>query len=107
MFRSRTIGVDPSDGVGCPEFKKVADCFRMKYVKIDNSKNLIEKLQSVIDMDGPVLCEIMGLENQEYIHVGHVRNSNNKIVTRPLEDQSPSLDRDLFLSEMVIDPIDQ
>ena len=107
MFRSRTIGVDPSDGVGCPEFKKVADCFRMKYVKIDNSKNLIEKLQSVIDMDGPVLCEIMGLENQEYIHVGHVRNSNNKIVTRPLEDQSPSLDRELFLSEMVIDPIDQ
>ena len=107
MFRSRTIGVDPSDGVGCPEFKKVADCFRMKYVKIDNSKNLIEKLQSVIDMDGPVLCEIMGLENQEYIHVGHVRNSNNKIVTRPLEDQSPCLDRDLFLSEMVIDPIDQ
>ncbi|MBC8343633.1 MAG: thiamine pyrophosphate-binding protein [Bacteroidetes bacterium] len=107
MFRSRTIGTDPSDGVGCPEFKKVADCFKMKYVKIDNSKNLIEKLQSVIDMDGPVLCEIMGLENQEYIHVGHVRNSNNKIVTRPIEDQSPCLDRDLFLSEMVIDPIDQ
>jgi len=107
MFRSRTIGTDPSDGVGCPEFKKVADCFKMKYVKIDNSKNLTEKLQSVIDMDGPVLCEIMGLENQEYIHVGHVRNSNNKIVTRPLEDQSPCLDRDLFLSEMVIDPIDQ
>jgi acetolactate synthase I/II/III large subunit len=107
MFRSRTIGTDPSDGVGCPEFKKVADCFKMKYVKIDNNKNLIEKLQSVIDMDGPVLCEIMGLENQEYTHVGHVRNSNNKIVTRPLEDQSPCLDRDLFLSEMVIDPIDQ
>jgi acetolactate synthase-1/2/3 large subunit len=58
-------------------------------------------------MNGPVLCEIMGLENQEYIHNGHVRDSKKKIVTRPLEDQSPYLDRELFLSEMVIKAIDQ
>ena len=107
MFRSRTIGTDPSDGVGCPDFKKVADCFELKYVKIDNSLNLQQKLKSVIERDGPVICEIMGLENQEYIHNGHVRNSKKQIVTRPLEDQSPYLDRELFLSEMVIDPIDQ
>jgi len=79
----------------------------MKYVKISDSKNLKQKLQSVIDLEGPVLCEIIGLDDQNYIQNGHARNSNNKIVARPLEDQSPYLDRDLFLSEMVIDPIDQ
>jgi acetolactate synthase-1/2/3 large subunit len=107
MFRSRTIGTDPSDGVGCPDFKKVADCFNFKYMKIENSIKLQEKLQSAIEMDGPVLCEIMGLENQEYNHSGHVRDSKKKIITRPLEDQSPYLDRELFLSEMVIKAIDQ
>ena len=107
MFRSRTIGTDSSNGVGCPEFKKIADCFNFKYMKIENSIKLQEKLQSAIEMNGPVLCEIMGLENQEYIHNGHVRDSKKKIVTRPLEDQSPYLDRELFLSEMVIKAIDQ
>jgi len=107
LFRSRTIGTDSSNGVGCPEFKKVADCFDMGYVKIENSEKLKEKLQSVIDMEGPVLCEIMGIEDQGYIQSGHARNSNKRIVARPLEDQSPYLDRDLFLSEMVIEPIDQ
>jgi len=68
---------------------------------------LQQKLKSVIEMDGPVLCEIMGLEDQEYIHSGNVRDSKRRIVTRPIEDQSPYLDRELFLSEMVIEPVDQ
>ena len=107
LFRSRTIGTDSSNGLGSPEFKKVANCFDMKYVKISDSKNLKQKLQSVIDLEGPVLCEIIGLDDQNYIQNGHARNSNNKIVARPLEDQSPYLDRDLLLSEIVIDPIEQ
>mgnify|MGYP001483241013 CR=1 FL=1 len=35
------------------------------------------------------------------------KNSKNRLVRRPIEDQAPFLDRDVFLSEMVIDPIDQ
>lgn len=107
LFRRRTIGTDPSDGVSCPEFKKVADTFNFNYVSIDDSQNLEEKIQNVLSMDGTVLCEIIGLENQGYIATGHSKNSLGKIVTRALEDQKPFLDRDLFLSEMIIDPIHQ
>ena len=107
LFRSRTIGTDPSNGVGCPDFKKVAEGFEFPYVRIDSSLELQQKLKSVIDMDGPVLCEIMGLENQEYIRSSHARDSKRRLVRRPLEDQAPYLDRELFLSEMIIEPIDQ
>ena len=107
LFRSRTIGTDPSDGLGCPHFMKIAKGFEIPYVKIDNSLNLQQKLKSIIDMDGSVLCEIMGLENQGYISSGHARDSNRRIVSRPIEDQVPYLDRKLFLSEMIIKPIDQ
>ncbi len=65
------------------------------------------QLKSVIEMDGPVLCEIMGLENQGYIRLSHARDSNRRHVVRPLENQAPYLNRELFLSEMIIDPIDQ
>ena len=107
MFRSRTIGTDPNDGVGCPDFNKVANSFGIKYVNIQNSVNLKQNLKSVIETDGPVLCEVMGLENQKYIHSSHTRDTKGRIVTRPLEDQSPFLERELFLSEMIVEPIDQ
>jgi acetolactate synthase-1/2/3 large subunit len=107
LFRSRTIGVDPSNGVSCPNFQKVADGFEIPYTKIDNSFELQKKLRSVINTDGSVLCEIIGLENQDYISSSHARNSKRRFVYRPIEDQAPFLDRELFLSEMIVEPIDQ
>ena len=46
-------------------------------------------------------------EDQSYIEVGTVRDLNRKMVRRPLEDQIPFLDREVFLTEMVIEPIKQ
>jgi len=57
---------------------------------------------------GPVLCEIIGRDDQNYIEVGQVKSSIEKrFVRRPLEDQQPFLPRERFLAEMVIEPIDQ
>jgi len=106
LFRSRTIGTDPKDGISCPDFRKVANTFDLSYVKIEINAELEQKLNTVIKIDGPVLCEIMGLENQGYINVSHVRNAEGRFVRRPIEDQSPFLNRELFLSEMLISPID-
>jgi acetolactate synthase-1/2/3 large subunit len=107
MFRSRTIGTDSSNGLSCPDFEQVAACFGMSYSKIEDSKNLKFQLEEVIAMDGPILCEILGREDQEYIEIAHTRNKTKQLVRRPLEDQAPFLDRGIFLREMIIDPIDQ
>lgn len=107
LFRRRTIGTDPSNGVSCPDFEKVASCFNLGYVLIENTDELDDKLGAVLKMDGPVLCEIMGKEDQDFIRSSHTKGSDRRIVYRPLEDQAPFLDRELFLSEMIIDPIDQ
>ncbi len=106
LFRSRTIGTDSANGIDCPSFKKVAECFDIPYRKIENSSKLQQHIKSIIDMNGPVICEIIGLENQEYIQISHARNSQGKFVTRPIEDQAPFIDRGLFLSEMIIKPLD-
>ena len=58
--------------------------------------------------DGPILCEIMGKVDQGYIEISHTRSLDTKrFVRRPLEDQAPFLPRDMFLNEMIIEPIDQ
>ena len=51
--------------------------------------------------------QIKGKEDQDYIMSSFSKNSQNRLVRRPIEDQAPFIDRDIFLSEMVIDPIDQ
>jgi acetolactate synthase I/II/III large subunit len=106
LFRTRTIGTDPDNGVSCPSFKKIAEGFEIPYIRIDNSSDLKSKISSVISMDGPVLCEIMGVEDQDYLRSSHAHNSKRRIVQRPIEDLAPFIERELFLSEMIIEPLD-
>ena len=107
LFRNRTIGTGKEDGVICSNFKKLAYSFNFKYTKINNKKNLKRKIQQVINVNKSVICEIKGLENQKYIEIAHAKNKNGKYVRRPIEDQYPFLNRNLFLKEMIIKPIDQ
>ncbi len=108
LFRTRTIGTDPENGVSCPEFSKVAECFGLKYIKIGKPKELELGLDNLFSYNGAVLCEIMGNVEQSYIEVGQTRSLVDKrFVRRPLEDQEPFLPRDLFLKEMIVKPIDQ
>ena len=106
LFRTRTIGTDPANGVSCPSFQKVAECFGIPYIRIENSTDLQSRIAAVINMDGPVLCEVMGVENQDYLRSSYAHNSQRQVVQRPLEDQAPFLERELFLSEMIIEPLD-
>jgi acetolactate synthase-1/2/3 large subunit len=57
-------------------------------------------------MEGPVLCEVMGLDNQEYLRSSYAFNSKRRMVQRPLEDQAPFLERSVMQAEMVIPPLD-
>jgi acetolactate synthase-1/2/3 large subunit len=107
LFRNRTIGTDPSNGLTVPNFEKVADLFDFDYVLIDVPESLDARLKKVLQCDKPVLCEIMGKEDQEYIEIAHTKDKAGKFVRRPLEDQWPFLKRDVFLSEMLVEPIDQ
>lgn len=107
LFRTRTVGTDADNGVSCPEFEKVANCFDIQYQLIESTDVVDQKLQEVLSCEGPILCEILSPEDQEYINTSYVRNMKGRFVQRPLEDQSPFLERELFLSEMIIDPIDQ
>lgn len=107
LFGNRTIGTDPSNGVSCPNFVEIAGAFGLGYCLIGNDEDLENQLAHVLNTEGPVICEVMGLEDQCYIHSSYCRDSNRKFVQRPLEDQSPFLDREVFLKEMIIAPIDQ
>ncbi len=108
LFRHRTIGTDPDNGVSCTDFSRVADCFGLQYSRVEHPRQMTSALTAMLTHDGPVLCEVMGRVDQGYIELGQARSArDHRFIRRPLEDQEPYLSRDLFLNEMVVSPIDQ
>ena len=67
---------------------------------------LEQGLDDLIAEDRPVLCEIFCKEDQKYFHTSFRKGVNGTLVRPPIEDQSPFMDRELFLSEMIVEPID-
>ncbi len=106
LFRDRTIGTDERNGVSCPNFEKVAEAFDIPYMRIDDSKNLREGIKKLFLSQGAMICEIRCVKEQKYLHNSYARGKNGKIQKRSLEDQSPFMDRDVFLREMVVQPVD-
>ena len=81
--------------------------FNFKFFQCRNTKNLEVSLEKFLKQDGPSIMEIYGRYDQQYIEISHTKNQNGKIVRRPLEDQWPFLDRQTFLRQMIVEPIDQ
>lgn len=106
LFRNRTIGTDGSNGVSCPEFRKVAEAFGIPFMRIETTDELEKGIETFMQLKGPIICEVMCVEEQEYICNGYVRTREKKFVQRPIEDQAPFIDRELFEREMIIPPID-
>ncbi len=106
-FRGRLIGTDSSCGIGFPDFEKIANAFGISYVRLTEPENLSKQIEEMLSIKGPVLCEVICEKEQEFLTVGTAFNSKKRLVNRPLEDMTPFLDRELFLKEMIVEPIDQ
>lgn len=107
LFRTRTIGNDPSDGVAAPNFEKIAESFGIAYMSIPGPEQLASGIEKVLTSDEAYICEVSCVEDQKYFHMSFAINDAHKLVKRPLEDLSPFIDRDLFYSEMIVEPMQE
>lgn len=106
LFRQRTIGNDETDGVPLPDFKKLSQAFELDYQVIENINKLNEGINKAFTTKNGVICEVMCKIEQRYFHTSFRKNNNGKLVRPPIEDMSPFMDRDLFFSEMIVEPIE-
>lgn len=107
LFRTRTIGNDPSDGLAAPDFGKIAESFGIGYLSVEGPEQLKAGIEELFAFDGPCICEVSCVEDQKFFHMSFAINEKHKLIKRPLEDLSPFVDRDLFFAEMVVEPIQE
>ncbi len=106
FFNSRLIGTDEKHGVSFPDLAKIADAYGLPFIRISNSSELTGKLELIMSEDSPVICEVMCNPAQEIIpSVASKRLADGRMKSMPLEDMYPFLDREEFLSNMLIEPL--
>lgn len=105
-FRGKSIGTDPSNGLDFPDYGKIAMAFGIDYCLVKKVDEIADAVSKVIASDKPFICEVMCDENQVDLHNALVTYGKRKFGFRPIEDQSPFIDRETFFEEMIVEPME-
>ena len=103
LFGGKYTAVNKETDVSCPNFKKVANAFNMKYFYIKTWQEFNKKIPLILKQKVPMIIEVM-MDPEQFYHpkLGTGKNNKNIIVSPPLEDLSPLLSRDELEKNMII-----
>ncbi|MFH1062506.1 MAG: thiamine pyrophosphate-binding protein [Candidatus Omnitrophota bacterium] len=108
FFNGNLVGEGQTSGLSFPDTKKIAAAYNVKFVKVENNEKLVKALDEVFAHEGPVLCEICALEDQLIIPTNSAAiRADGSMVSKPLEDMFPFLDRKEFLANMIVTPCEE
>jgi len=108
FFEGRFIGTDSRSGVTFPSTEKIAGAYGIKYFRADSSKGLEKVIREVLSYPKATICEVMCIRDQEIIpSVSSLTKDDGTMVSKPLEDMYPYLDRDEFRREMIVKPLEE
>lgn len=106
VYFGRLVGADASSGLTLPDIIKVAAAYGLPVAQITNQKNLRQEIRDVLSTEGPCLCEVLVIEDEpRQPRVSSMQKPDGTMVSKPLEDMFPFLDREEFLANMIIPPV--
>lgn len=95
LFGGKYIGSNKQSGVSSPDFVKIAQAYGLKTFRMNNNEELESSINTVMKEDGPLLCEIMMVENQLLIpRVQSSKDESGKIISNSLENMFPYLSKE-------------
>ncbi len=103
LFKGNYVAVNKETNISCPNLKKLAYAFNMKYYLIKNWSDFKNKTKKILSSKRPIICEVL-MNPEQYFHpkLGTAINKKGKIISPPLEDLSPLLDRKELKKSMII-----
>lgn len=97
FFNGRLTGCNARSGVEVPDFVKVAKAFGLPVIRIEKNKDLKKGIKKVLNLKGPVLCELNCTSGYTFSPKLSARKlPDGTMVSPSLEDMFPFLDRQEF-----------
>jgi acetolactate synthase-1/2/3 large subunit len=104
----RLSGADASSGLTLPNLGKVARAFGLNFARIEDQTNLATDVRAVLDREGPVVCEVVTIPDEQRIpSMSSAQRPDGSLFSKPIEDLWPFLDREEFLANMIVAPVDE
>jgi len=102
----KLTGADATSGLTLPDTLGLASAYGIPATRIRSGVELASGLEKVLAMPGPFLCEVMMPPDEDRAPCLSSRQlANGSMVSPPLEDLWPFLDRAEFRSNMIIEPL--
>ena len=101
-FFGRLMGESAESGVSFPDFVKVAQAYGISAQRIE-SPDFLDKAEQAINSPGPALCDVILDPEQAFEpKTSSKRLPDGRIVSAPLEDMWPFLERNELLNNLLI-----
>ena len=100
------IGIGPESGdLTFPNFRKLAEAFGYPYLEAHSNAQMKVAVKEALEMEGAVFCEIFVSTEQVFEPKSATKRlEDGTLVSPPLEDLAPFLDREEFQRNMLIAP---
>ena len=97
LFTPPLVGVCDGNGLSFPDLEKIAAAYGIRFVRISDSSEIEEKTIEALSSNGPVLCEVVLSDKQNFSpKLSSKVLPDGKIVSPPIDDMFPFLDREEF-----------
>jgi acetolactate synthase-1/2/3 large subunit len=104
----RLVGADPSSGVTLPDVVKLAGVYGIAAYRISTQRNLRADIRAILDAPGPAVVDVLAISDEVRApRVSSTQRADGTMVSKPLEDLWPFLDREEFLANMLIPPLEE
>lgn len=105
-FFGRLVGEGPTSGVSFPDMVKLAQAYGLAATRI-SERDFIPAIREVLSRPGPVVCEAMLDPEQQFEpKLSSKSLPDGRIVSPPLEDMYPFLDREELQSNLLIPAVE-
>ncbi len=109
FFGEPYVGIGPqSHDLEFPDMERIAYAYRYPFFRCESNQELADTIRKVFATEGAVICEIMVSTDQKFEPKSATKRlEDGTLVSPPLEDLAPFLDRETFRKEMIIEPISE
>jgi acetolactate synthase-1/2/3 large subunit len=102
-FDGRLVASDPTSGLTLPSLAAIGAAYGIPTTRISDHEGIREAVRSVLSAQGPALCEVMVSPEQfTSPKVSSEQRTDGSMLSKPLEDLWPFLDREEFRENMLV-----
>lgn len=103
IFAGHYVACNEESDLSIPNISDIAGAYKLKHFKIDSNDELSAKVEEVLNVDGPVICEVMvSIDQPIFPKQVSYKRSDGQMESLPLEYLNPPLPEDEFKENMII-----